>query len=654
MFSAKIFMSMRLPRSHLRLSIRSMFMLIVIVMNVSFASASEQNLSAMRSTFLQAEQYIKQQRNDDYFALADTLKKYPLYPYLQYQWLLKHLEDTSSILAFLHDYPASRYASALHDQWLTYLGKQKQWLLFLTHYKHGSNNALACYFAEAQFQIGQQQEALEFAKQIWLSGQPQPEACDGLFDNFKKSGIFSTELVLQRFITAIQLNNPDLAKKLLPLLSPQDQTIANTWLNLHQNPERVKQAAEWKQNYAQAGVLLAHAIQRWQENDLQAALTTWDEQKNQFKIPAEIVSATEKNLGISLALKGDTRSIARLTQFAGNDETAQQWRIRAALSQQNWPEVLTAIAALNEPEKNQDRWQYWQAKALIGIGEPQQAQTVLQSIAKHRSLYAFMAADYLQQDIELGHNPLQVTDADISRLKNSSDFLAIQELLTLDRKLEASRQWWHAMSTFNPQELAVAAKLAQQWQWPSMAIFTLAQANLWDDMELRFPLFFSTEIKLNADRQQLDPSILFALIRQESAFDAQAGSPAGAMGLMQVMPQTAKQIASTLNQNWHNDNNLLLPELNIRYGSYYFKKLLNQFDGHVLLATAAYNAGANRIKQWRPQKQTLPADIWIETIPYKETRGYVSSVLMYTLIYQQRLNRNSFKISELLRPIKPG
>jgi soluble lytic murein transglycosylase len=147
---------------------------------------------------------------------------------------------------------------------------------------------------------------------------------------------------------------------------------------------------------------------------------------------------------------------------------------------------------------------------------------------------------------------------------------------------------------------------------------------------------------------------LFALIRQESAFDAQAGSPAGAMGLMQVMPQTAKQIASTLNQNWHNDNNLLLPELNIRYGSYYFKKLLNQFDGHVLLATAAYNAGANRIKQWRPQKQTLPADIWIETIPYKETRGYVSSVLMYTLIYQQRLNRNSFKISELLRPIKPG
>ena len=120
------------------------------------------------------------------------------------------------------------------------------------------------------------------------------------------------------------------------------------------------------------------------------------------------------------------------------------------------------------------------------------------------------------------------------------------------------------------------------------------------------------------------------------------------------MPQTAQHIAKTLKQNWQNDNNLLLPELNIRYGSYYFKNLLNQFNGHVVLATAAYNAGANRIKQWRPQKQALPADIWIETIPFKETRSYVSSVLMYTLIYQQRLTRNSLKISELMLPINPG
>jgi soluble lytic murein transglycosylase len=123
---------------------------------------------------------------------------------------------------------------------------------------------------------------------------------------------------------------------------------------------------------------------------------------------------------------------------------------------------------------------------------------------------------------------------------------------------------------------------------------------------------------------------------------------------MQVMPNTGRQIASELRESWGNDSNLFKPELNVKYGAFYFKKLLRQFNGHVVLATAAYNAGANKIKRWLPERQKLPADIWIETIPYKETRGYVASVLMYSLIYQQRLQRNSLKIEELLREVMPG
>lgn len=654
MFSAKNFPAMRLS-SKLRSFdgyLRRWF--IVIAVCLAPPSAAAPNFSAMRNTFLQAEQYIKQERNDDYLALADSLKNYPLYPYLQYQWLVKHLDDTRSILAFLHDYPTSRYALALHEQWLTFLGKQKQWLLFLTHYKPTQNNSLTCYFAEAQFQLGQQQQALDFARQLWSSGQPQPEACDILLDSFTRSAQFSNELVWQRLIASLQLDHADLAKTLLPLLSSDDQSIAQLWLKLHHNPERVKPDADWKQNYPQAGILFAHAIQRWLENDVYAALATWEAQKQQFKIPTETISATEKRLGVQLALQRDPNAIPRLAQFAGNDGSAREWRIRAALSQQNWPEVLTSIAALNDTEKNQDRWQYWQARALLGTGQQQQADALFQSIAKHRSLYAFLAAEYLQQQIELGHNPVAVSDNLLNQLRNSPEFLSIQELLTLARKPEATRQWWHAVAAMNPQELSAAAKLARQWQWPSMAIFTLAQANLWDDMELRFPLDFANEVGVNADRQQLPPALLYALIRQESAFDTLTASSAGALGLMQVMPHTAHQIAKTLKQNWQNDNNLLLPELNIRYGSYYFKTLLNQFDGHVVLATAAYNAGAKRIQKWRPQKQTMPADIWLETIPYKETRQYVSSVLMYTLIYQQRLNQNHWKLSELMPPITPG
>jgi soluble lytic murein transglycosylase len=126
------------------------------------------------------------------------------------------------------------------------------------------------------------------------------------------------------------------------------------------------------------------------------------------------------------------------------------------------------------------------------------------------------------------------------------------------------------------------------------------------------------------------------------------------MGLMQLMPKTAKQIAAEIKVGWSNDYNLLSPTINIQFGSAYFKKLLNQFDGNVILATAAYNAGSLKARSWLPKNQSLPADIWIETIPYKETRGYVASVIMYTLIYQQRLNRNPLKVAELLREIKPN
>ncbi|MCK9605717.1 MAG: transglycosylase SLT domain-containing protein [Methylomonas sp.] len=624
------------------------------VFSLSAGADTERGLRAMRTTFLQAEQYIKQDRENDYFALADSLKTYPLYPYLQYQWLLKHLDDEKSVQAFLLANANSRYAPLLHHKWMVHLGQQQQWRSFINFYNNSNDTELQCYFAQAQYLNGEQQAALESAKQFWLSGKTLPAACDTLFDKLKLSFSLSAELTWQRFQAALKLNNTALAKQLLPLFGHQDRALAEQWLKLHNQPEQVKQTANWRRRYPQAGLLFAHAITRWLESDPQSALAVWDAQKHHFKIPTEISNDTEKRLGMALAFRRDKRAYAKLAKFAGNDNSAQEWRVRAALNQQQWPQVLTAIAALNETARQEDKWQYWQARALAATGRQQQATSLFQTIASHRSFHAFLAAAYLQQDIQLNHQPVSVTEQEVETLKKSDEFQVIDELLAIDRKPEAVRQWWHAIADLDNHRMEVAAKLAQSWQWPSMSIFTLAKARHWDDMELRFPLWFNSQIQTNADRNQLDPALVFALIRQESAFDEFAGSPAGAIGLMQVMPKTAKQIAGELNQNWHNDFNLLNPDINIRYGSYYFKKVLDQFDGHFVLAAAAYNAGANRIKQWLPKNQSLPADIWIETIPYKETRGYVSSVLMYALIYQQRLNRNSLKTTELLQKINPG
>jgi len=638
----------------MKYGIRPMMLILLVIGYFSVVSAWEKSLTAMRSTFLQAEEYIKQDRDTDYFALADTLKSYPLYPYLQYQWLVKHLDDHHAVQTFLLDHASTRYAGLLHRRWMAQLGERQEWRTFIKHYKPGTDDDLECYFARAQYFSGQQQAALATAQRLWISGTNQPAACDALFDLLKADSAFSADLVWDRFQTALALNNVDLAKSVLPLFKNTDADIANLWLKVQQHPQAIKQAAFLQKAGPKAGVLLPYAITRWLEDDPQSALATWNTLKKHVKVTDDLIADTEKKLGMALAFRRDEKAYQRLSIYAGDDVSAQEWRIRAALSQQNWPDVLTAIAALSPEQRNQDKWQYWQARALAASQQTQQADIIFQAIAPDRSFYGFLAAEHINTDINLSHKHLLADNDSIETLQNTPDFVAIKELLTIDRRPEATRQWWYAIAEFDTRQLAIAAKLAQRWQWPSMAIFTAAKGNLWDDMELRFPLHHDTLVSTYADHNQLDPAIVFALIRQESAFDSFAGSSAGAIGLMQVMPKTARQIAADLKEDWRNDYNLLSPEINIKYGSHYFKQVLDQFNGHVVLATAAYNAGPARVKQWLPQKQALPADIWIETIPYKETRNYVSSVLMYSLIYQKRMHRNRLNLSDLLQEIPAG
>jgi len=172
-------------------------------------------------------------------------------------------------------------------------------------------------------------------------------------------------------------------------------------------------------------------------------------------------------------------------------------------------------------------------------------------------------------------------------------------------------------------------------------------------MGLRFPLNYLKEVQASAEKHNLDSALLFGLMRQESMLDRYAESSAGALGLMQLMPKTAMTIAQTLHEPWRSNSDLFNPEFNINYGGYYFRDLLNRFGGHIAVAGAAYNAGPNRARKWLPVAASVPADIWVETIPFKETRKYVSTVLSYAMIYQNRLKKGNLKLKDLLRDVVP-
>lgn len=153
--------------------------------------------------------------------------------------------------------------------------------------------------------------------------------------------------------------------------------------------------------------------------------------------------------------------------------------------------------------------------------------------------------------------------------------------------------------------------------------------------------------------KNLDPAWVYGVMRQESLFMCDVGSSAGALGLMQIMPQTGKRIARWHGEKLSSTALLLHPDRNIRYGTTYLRRQLDDLQNHPALATAAYNAGQHRVKGWLPATP-LPADVWVETIPFNETRDYVQRVLAYTAIYEARLGRAPMRMSSRLPLVRPA
>ena len=218
---------------------------------------------------------------------------------------------------------------------------------------------------------------------------------------------------------------------------------------------------------------------------------------------------------------------------------------------------------------------------------------------------------------------------------------------------DARRQWNWTTRNMNNRELAVAAVIARQWGWYDRAILTVARSDHLDDLELRFPLLYRDTIEANAAQYGVDPSWVYGVVRQESAFVVDARSQAGALGLMQLMPSTGRLTGRKLNIRIRNNRALLDIENNLRLGMGYLKEVLGRNNGNQVLATASYNAGPNRVSSWMPE-QPMDADIWVETIPYNETRDYVKNVMSYTTVYNYRLENHPVRLSTRMPGVTPA
>ncbi|MGZ5076433.1 MAG: transglycosylase SLT domain-containing protein [Methylobacter sp.] len=676
-------------------------------------------LNQQRNDFLQAEKLLAQGKNAAFMRISAALIDYPLYPYLQYQWLKDNLQQTDRVMVFLSTYKATRYAVLLRARWLDYLAKNERWNDFLQYYiardgvyaasQSGTGAAIArdgvyaaglpgagaaiardgvyaanqpgpiaaepsdsislqCQYNQAIYKTGNPQQALNEAKRLWLTGDSLPPECDPLMSILTMSSGLTPELIWQRFELALSKDNVSVAEYVRRLLSSEEQVIADLWLRVHQKPALIEndgllsgmmcmpQACQEQARRLspQMGRLFAHGVDRLAKSDLSLAVKLWDERKQAFQIDNQTIQQLERSLAMALARSRNPEAYYRLSQLPVTDAEVNEWKVRAALLEQNWQHVADALAGLTDQERQDPKWQYWLARSLEKTGNFQQAQEVYIKLAEDRSFYGFLAADTVDKPYQLSNKPILPAENELEMLANETDFKAARELKFLNRDMEAERQWWYAVKKLDKGRMATAAKLAQQWHWDQVAIATLVKADYWDDLALRFPVYYANQIHSNASLLNLDPAIVFGLIRQESIFNKDAESAVGARGLMQVMPKTGMQIARELNEKWRSDTSLFNPDVNVRYGSFYYKQLLKQFHGHFALAVAAYNAGSGRVAKWLPNVSSVPADVWIETIPFKETRKYVTSVLSYAIIYQQLMQRKGLKMKEFMLDVLPG
>ena len=255
-----------------------------------------------------------------------------------------------------------------------------------------------------------------------------------------------------------------------------------------------------------------------------------------------------------------------------------------------------------------------------------------------RDFYGFLASDKLAQEYNLNYQPVDVAEAHVLNLSRQPAMQRARELLFHGLSLDASREWRSATANFTTEDWLAAAVLANRWQWHSKAIASLGAVKQWDDIQIRFPLAYVAQINSAAEKTKIPAYMLFALARQESGFNATATSPAGAMGLIQVMPATAKETSRKYKIPYHNKRQLHDVNTNVPIGAHYYKGLIKRFGNNRILATAAYNAGPHRVSRWQKDSAgKLPFDIWMTLIPFEETRSYVRNVLMYSVIYSRKL-----------------
>jgi len=594
------------------------------------------------------------QGGDGWQNLAAGLRDYPLYPYLQETALEHDIQqiDRATVESYLTQYPDWIPAADLRRAFLLELARRQDWNNFLAMYQPGLGDTLSCDALQARLASG---STLDFDKDLGtLWAKPNlPDACDPVLNAAHDQGLLTSARLWTRIDRAADAGQSGTIANLAGWLPTDDRATAQRLAQALRDPAgALTTADDWPDTprNRQAATL---ALTRLARRQSASADTAWQQLQTHFSFSEQQRGQILYALALFHATDFDDGALARLIALpaAAQTDASREWRVRVALARQNWSAVLAAIDAMPASQQQDGEWQYFHARALVALGRNNEAQQQFSAQAGKSTFFGFLAADKL--DLPYAICPLTLT-TDPQReqaLLANPGLLRAFELYAVDLPKLARREWTRALQDADQATLQAASDLANRRGWYDRAVFTLSSGDALRLYNLRFPLASQDGVVPQAEQAGIEPVWAYGILRAESAWMSDARSGADARGLMQLLPGTAALVAKRNGLNWGGGDTLYDPATNIVLGTRYLAQMAERFNGSPWLASAAYNAGPNRVDQWLAARGTLTPDLFVATIPFKETREYVARVMAFSVIYDWRLHGTAVPLATRLSAI---
>jgi soluble lytic murein transglycosylase len=573
---------------------------------------------------------------------SEALRNYPLYPYLQAARIRRALADAGDDLGsvdqraqtFVTYHESDPVGRGLRRVWLTSLAERGHWSQFVEQYRADlADDALECQSFTARIELDRTADLAPLVARRWLTPRSLPD-CERAFAWLRAQNALTPELIEQRARMALKEGNSGFGREIAAFLPAERAAPLLLWAKLLDDPQRQIDALIASPSTAVDNEVLLAGWTRFARVNRDLAMKRFEAFVQARGLTESTASPYALALALALSWDRDPQALRYFKRVAPAelDDYALEWQARAAIWSGDWPLVANTVAAMSDTQRGLTRWRYWAARAAERNGEPQLARQLYESTLPDDNYYSIAASSRLGQPVAPHPERLVVDEEQLKEIGQLPALVRARELFRCEMHDPASQEWTYGFEMLPQAARPQAVHLASRWGWHDQAIMTAALQRLFNDYALLYPQPFDRQVRAAAQLSKLPPELIYSVLRQESLYRTDALSAAGARGLLQLMPDTARRTAAAWKQPRPKPDDLFDPDVAIPLGAAHLSELIDRFGGQTVAALAGYNAGPNAALRWIPS-QPVEADVWIENIPYNETRTYVQRIVWHNLMF---------------------